>query len=228
MTLIVALDPPAELDDPLTWSLEIVDSLRGTVQGFKIGLPFILSAGLRGARRLSERLGDAMLIADLKLADIGYVMSISARLLASVGVEAVIAHAFVGYRDALKDLKKTCDDLGVKLILVVAMSHRGASEVMWRNYGDLLEVAMKAEPWGVVLPATNTALIRMARKRLGENVKILSPGVGVQGAKPGEALCAGADYEIVGRLVTLSENPYQKAIEVLEMQKERMRLCGWR
>jgi orotidine-5'-phosphate decarboxylase len=222
----VALDPPAELSDPLTWSLEIIDSLRGTVQGFKIGLPFILSAGMRGVERLSERLGDAMLIADLKLADIGYVMSISAKLLAGAGVDAVIAHAFVGYRDALEYLKKTCDDLGVKLILVVAMSHRGASEVMWRNYDGLLEVALKVAPWGVVLPATNTALIRMARRRLGEDTRILSPGVGAQGAKPGEALCAGADYEIVGRLITLSEDPYQKAIEVLEMQKERMRLCG--
>ncbi len=226
MTLIVALDPPVGLGDPLTWALGIVDSLHGVVRGFKIGLPFILSAGIKGVERLSERLGGAMLIADLKLADIGYVMSISAKLLADAGVDAVIAHAFVGYKDALEDLKKMCDDLGVKLVLVVAMSHRGASEVMWKAYGDLLEIALKVAPWGIVLPATNTDLIRMARKRLRENMRILSPGIGVQGATPGEALCAGADYEIVGRLITLSRNPYQKAIEVLEMQKEMMRLCS--
>lgn len=226
MTLIVALDPPAGLGDPLAWSLDVARQVRSVVQGFKIGLPFVLSAGLSGVEQLSRVVDGGMLIADLKLADIGYVMSLSTSLLARAGVDSVIAHAFVGYEDALRELKETCSVLGLKLVLVVAMSHRGAGEVMWRVFDSLLDVAARVGPWGIVVPATNPGLVRKARERLGSSVKILSPGVGAQGAEPGEALCAGADYEIVGRSITLSSKPFEAAVKILEEQRERLKLCS--
>jgi orotidine-5'-phosphate decarboxylase len=36
---------------------------------------------------------------------------------------------------------------------------------------------------------------------------ILTPGVGAQGGKPGEAVAHGADFEIVGRAIYQSSDP---------------------
>ncbi|WP_252896574.1 orotidine 5'-phosphate decarboxylase / HUMPS family protein [Metallosphaera hakonensis] len=54
---------------------------------------------------------------------------------------------------------------------------------------------------------------------------IISPGVGAQGAKPGTAICHGADYEIVGRSVYQARDPAQKLREIAQSQEEVMKTC---
>lgn len=81
--------------------------------------------------------------------------------------------------------------------------------------GRLIDVARRVSPWGVVAPATRPWVIGIVRRELGP-VKILSPGVGAQGAEPGAALRHGADYEIVGRLILGSRDPAEAARRVLE------------
>ncbi|RLG76974.1 MAG: orotidine-5'-phosphate decarboxylase [Thermoprotei archaeon] len=225
LTLIIALDPPMNIDDIVEWSLNIIRSTFEVSSGYKIGLPFILRAGADGVKEIARAVSGKLLIADLKLADIGYIMSLTARFMSTLGVNAIIAHGFVGFKGALEELKSTCDNVNMKLILVLAMSHPGASEIMEKVFDDMLKLAERVSPWGAVLPATNTKLITRARNALGKQIKILAPGVGVQGAKPGEALCAGADFEIVGRAITRVSNPKEAAFKMIEEQKQRLRLC---
>ncbi len=207
MGLIVALDPPEGVDG-VEWCLKLVRELGDVPSGYKLGLPLALDAGVEGLRRVSEAVPPGkLLIADLKLADIGYVMSLTAKKLARAGVNALIAHAFVGVKGALDELVSTCSNLGIKLVLVALMSHPGATRFMASAYGEALRVVKEVGAWGAVLPATKPEAVREGRKLLGESVKILSPGIGAQGAEPGTALRAGADYEIVGRLVTRASNP---------------------
>jgi len=59
---------------------------------------------------------------------------------------------------------------------------------------------------GVVAPATRPDRIRLIRSIVGSRI-IISPGVGIQGGSPRDAWDAGADYLIIGRSVTSSENP---------------------
>ena len=224
MTLIVALDPPLE-EDPIKWSIGIIEKTREYVSGFKIGLPMLLRTGVDAVKQLTAVTGGSSVIADLKLADIGFVMSLSAAALARAGVRGVIAHSFVGVRDALDILKRTCEREGMDLILVVAMSHRGAEEVMTPVMDKLLGIAKEVAPWGVVLPATKPRLIQRGRRILGEHIKILAPGVGAQGARPGSALCAGADYEIVGRAITRAPDPADAVLRIRKEQMEVVKTC---
>jgi orotidine-5'-phosphate decarboxylase len=46
---------------------------------------------------------------------------------------------------------------------------------------------------------------------LGEKVPIYSPGIGAQGGTAETAVKAGARYLIVGREITLAQNPAQSA-----------------
>ena len=224
MSLIVALDPPEGVDG-VKWCINLVSELGSVPKGFKVGLPLVVKEGVRGLKDVVSVMSTELVIADLKLADIGYVMSLITKAVAGAGVNTVIAHAFVGAEGALSELSRTCSELGIKLVLVTFMSHPGASRVMKKVFSDLLSIVKEVGAWGVVLPATMPEVVRAGREYLGSSVKIMAPGVGVQGAAPGDALCAGADYEIVGRLITRAKNPIKVALEVIKKQEERVREC---
>ena len=216
--LIVAVDSYRE-------GLEgIVESLAPMVSGFKVGLPLLISRGAEALASIRSRAGGAMVIADLKLADIGDIMVETVEAVERY-VDAVIAHSFVGYSGALERLKVYLDSKGIKLVLVASMSHAGSGEVYDRAFDYIVEVIKKADPWGVVAPATRPAIVSAIRDRLGRRYRILAPGVGAQGAKPGDALCAGADYEIVGRAVMASRDPVKAAAEIIEAQKRAGESC---
>lgn len=226
MTLIVALDPPPGIGDPLEWGARIIGETGAAASGFKVGLPLLLKAGPSGLKRLASLMPpESLKVADLKLADIGPVMSSAAEVLASAGYDTVIAHGFVGAEGGLDELADTCRSLGLKLVVLVSMSHPAASRIMDPLLDTLLVEAIRVDAWGVVAPATRPEIVARARRRLGSGYTILSPGVGVQGAEPGVALCAGADYEIVGRRITRSPNPREEAFLVLERQREAVSRC---
>ena len=216
--LVVAIDSYREdLGD-------VVRSLAPLVSGFKVGLPLLVSRGASVLASIDGGAGDAMVIADLKLADIGDMMVETVRAVES-HVDAVIAHAFVGYGGALDLLKRYLDSRGIRLALVASMSHAGSSEVYDRALDYVMDVVRRADPWGLVAPATRPDVVSAIRGRLGRRYVVLSPGVGAQGARPGDALCAGADYEIVGRAIMGSRDPVKAAAETVESQKRAVKSC---
>ena len=223
MTLIVALDPGpgVERSRAYEWARRICAEVKPYAAGFKVGLPALLKIGVERLKGVLSDCHAELMIADLKLADIGYIMSLVADELLNMGFNAVIAHAFTGYKDALENLSDTLRGRG-KLITVAAMSHKGSEEIMDKVVEDLLDVSVKAGAWGVVMPATRPKLIGFGKKR---GLTILSPGIGVQGAEPGTALCSGADYEIVGRSITGSPNPGEAARKIVEAQREAVAEC---
>jgi orotidine-5'-phosphate decarboxylase len=70
----------------------------------------------------------------------------------------------------------------------------------------------------VVVGATVPEKIREIHGILGEKVPIYSPGIGVQGGAAETALKAGTRYLIVGREITLAQNPAEIAIKLRAMQ----------
>ncbi|AFK51492.1 Orotidine-5'-phosphate decarboxylase [Thermogladius calderae 1633] len=221
--LVVALDPPFS---PVLGEdyLRIVREVDPYAQGFKVGLPLILRRGVDVLGEIREATRKPV-IADLKLADIGDVMASALCVLAEQGVDAVIAHGFVGVEGSLDKLVEEAEKLGVEVIVVASMSHRGSEKYIDKHVTEIVEDSLRLGVHGLVLPATRPSLIRLARGLVGGSLRIYSPGVGHQGAQPGDALCAGADYEIVGRAITRSESPGQAARAVLERQLERVRAC---
>jgi len=220
---VVALDPPPGVE-PDGWVKERVGCLDELVSSFKVGLPLLLRTGVSKLRDLFS-VSSKPLIADLKLADIGDIMSYVVEVLADAGVSAVISHAFVGRRGALDILVKKSEELGVRPILVVSMSHQGSTEFIDKHLSEFVEAALELRVWGVVAPATRREVISRVRELAGSELRIFSPGVGAQGAEPGSAICSGADYEIVGRAVTSSSNPREALEKIIYEQEKRVRGC---
>jgi orotidine-5'-phosphate decarboxylase len=56
--------------------------------------------------------------------------------------------------------------------------------------------------------------VEKIRKAIGRKMYIISPGVKAQGAKVGDAIKAGANFEIVGRAIYDADNPAEAAREI--------------
>lgn len=221
--VIIALDPPDNVD-VARWCLEIIGSTRPLVAGYKIGLPLMARIeSTRVLKEIAEAMGGSVLkIVDLKLADIGDIMVSTVKPFIDMGFNVFIAHAFIGLEDGLDKLSRFLHGKGARLVAVVSMSHKGASRTMDKMLRELVEIAVEAGSWGVVAPATRPRVVREVRRILEElssRARILSPGIGAQGAPPGSALEAGADYEIVGRLVTRSSDPRGVVEEINSIHK---------
>ncbi|MEM1904139.1 MAG: orotidine 5'-phosphate decarboxylase / HUMPS family protein [Acidilobaceae archaeon] len=214
--LIVALDPKEKTS--LGSFLSVIPRLCEEVYGLKIGLPFLVLYGIHGLSLVRNRC-KARLIADFKLADVAHVMIRSIEPIAEL-VDVVIAHSFVGARGALQELKEFLDARGIDLALVISMSHLGSEEVIDESFGRIVSVAERLRPWGAVAPATRPHMIKLVKSRLSA-VKILSPGVGLQGARPGDALKAGSDYEIVGRLIWESADPLE-TVRLINLEHKKV------
>jgi len=217
--LILAID-----DLSTKKAIKILSDVCDYVDGVKIGISFLIKNGLSNLESLRTVCNKKLWIADLKLADIGYVMVRTTDLIANF-FDAIIAHSFVGVKDGLDELAGYCSKNKLKLILVATMSHEGAKEIYDFALIRLRDIVTRINPWGLVAPATRPEIIHFLRKILGSKIKILSPGIGPQGALPGEALCAGSNYEIVGRLITKSDSPLKSVQEIVSAQEKKLEKC---
>lgn len=227
--LVLALDPPLQEKDPEGWAVNIAAKVAGRVLGYKLGLPLALTCGLKGVARVVSELkaadASALVIADFKVADVCHVNERLVKAAAEAGFDAIIVHAFVGYAGGVECAERAAAEAGIQLFLLVATSNPGASEVADKCLEAIISnVLTKADFHGLVAPATRPELIAELRRMYPRKV-ILAPGVGAQGAKPGSALCAGADAEIVGRLITASADPRKAFLEVARLQSLRASRC---
>jgi len=214
--LIVAIDV-----EPKIGLKNLLSEAKEFVSGIKIGLPYLLTHGMMYVKEMIKPfIDDYFFIADLKLADIGFVCKLLLEKTHLMGFDAVISHGFIGLQDALAEIKKKTDELGLFLFIVAAMSHRGAEDILNKNIMKILEISKILGIEGFVAPATMPNYIKVIRKELGDRVIIISPGVSTQGASVGDALKAGANFEIIGRKIILSENPLESLRKINELYKD--------
>ena len=213
--IVVAFDPTKKLE--LEEAHHLFSPLRGVVSGIKVGLPALFSMGLR-VLELPRQLEGFLFIFDPKLADVGHVDRMVAEKVFEAGFDALIVQPFVGFAGGLEEVVKIKGERGV--LAVCSMSHPGSEEFLNRHTEELLQRSWSAGVDGFILPAQRPSLISQARSRYPEAL-ILSPGVGAQGALPGSALSAGADFEIVGRAILSSRDPRKEAEKILEEIRAR-------
>jgi len=164
---------------------------------------------------------------DAKVNDIGATNQVIAEYYFAAGFDAIIANPFVGWEEGLKPLFDVSKRLDRGVILLTYMSHKGAVEGYGQTIIDSLTgeqmpqyvaFAKKAVQWGadgVVVGATRPDKIAEVKAILGGKAAIYSPGVGAQGGVPEAAVRAGADYLIVGREITMAQDPAEAAQKLL-------------
>ncbi|MEM0095166.1 MAG: orotidine 5'-phosphate decarboxylase [Candidatus Bathyarchaeia archaeon] len=236
--IVLALDLPFEKPQNRQALLERAEKILETVHPYicavKINYHLILPLGLfDGLQRLLQKAHEKGLVAivDSKINDIGDTNRVIAEYYFTAGFDALIANPFVGWEEGIKPVFETAKKMRKGVLLLTYMSHKGASE----GYGQMVIdtetgwskpqyylFALKALKWGadgVIVGATYPEKIREINEVLDGRIPIYSPGIGPQGGIIEAALRAGTRFLIVGRAITMADNPAESA--------EKIRNLAW-
>ncbi len=224
--VILALDldgaSPSEL---LRTGKQLLDKTAPYLCGAKLGRQTLLNLGTERTRTLIQQAhaSDLPCIIDDKLNDIEETNTAITQAYFRLGFDGIIVNPFVGWKGGLQPVFKLANKSGKGVIVLVYMSHPGASE----GYGQLVltnhnkkprpqyEVfAERAGRWkadGAVVGATRPDIVRKVRAMLRNGIPIYSPGIGVQGGRIPRASKAGTDFFIIGRAITRAPDPEDTA-----------------
>ena len=236
--IVLALDFPFEKPENrkilYRKAEHVLDAVHPYICAVKFNHHMVLPLGtFNGVQKLVKKAHekDLLTIMDCKVNDIGATNQIIAEYYYEAGFDALIANPFVGWEEGLKPVFETAKTLQKGVILLVYMSHKGAAEGYGQTVVDTetgrktpqyVLFARKALKWaadGVVVGATYPEKIMEVCKVLSGKIPVYSPGVGTQGGEIESALMNGASYLIVGRAITLSENPAESAKNIRDIAK---------
>ncbi|MFQ6073619.1 MAG: orotidine 5'-phosphate decarboxylase [Candidatus Bathyarchaeia archaeon] len=233
--IVLALDPfPGEPQRLLEISIEILEKVHPYICALKINHQLVLPLGLFDGMQTILRLvrGRGLpTIMDCKINDVGHTNRAIAEYYFRAGFDAVTANPFVGWDEGLQPVFEVARSKRRGVILLVYMSHKGAAEGYGQTIRDpktgrhtpqFVAFARKALEWkadGAVVGATYPEKIGEVHSILKNHVPIFSPGVGAQGGDIRAAVKAGARYLIVGRAITLAEDPAETAKRIRDVAR---------
>jgi orotidine-5'-phosphate decarboxylase len=215
--LIVALDA-SDLDA----AEAMARSLQGRVGLFKVGLELFSAHGPAAVLRLRAC---APVFLDLKLHDIPNTVEGAARNCARMGVEMLTVHALGGeamvaaaVRGAAEGAERSGHPMPEILAVTVLSSLAGEGLA---TPASLAYEATVAGATGVVVSGEDVAVVREV---LGEQACLVVPGIRPAGSNghdqvrvltPQEAVERGADYLVIGRAITSSDDPAGAATAIV-------------
>ena len=219
---IIALDfPRADV------ALAMVDRLGDTCKFYKVGGELFTAAGPQVVQALRALGNDVFL--DLKLHDIPKTVEGAARSAAEIGARLLTVHA-TGGREmlaaAVEGAGNRCGVLGVTILtsLDAAMLRTAWGRKTLEVYGEVLRLAgdcASVGAHGVVCSGLEASKIGA---KYGDKLKLLVPGIRVAGARTddqkravtaAEATKAGANYIVLGRMITQAKDPRSELMAVM-------------
>ncbi len=200
--LVLALDM---LDE--TRALEVAREVSEYVSALKVNYPLVLSAGVDVIGKLAKI---RPVVADFKVADIPYTSSLIAKIAFEAGAKAIIVHGFAGV-ETVKAVLDVAEEYGGEVYVVTELT---SSDEFFRGVADrIAKMARDLGCHGIIAPGNRPERVKELRRIVG-GMKILCPGIGVQGGKAEAVIDAGADAIIVGRSIYEAEDPKKAAEEL--------------
>ena len=226
--IIIALDYPDRAS-----ALRLVEQVSGLVGMFKIGLQLFTAEGPGLVREIIEA-GERVFL-DLKFHDIPNTAGGAARSAARLGVSIFNLHVLGGgemMRAAARAVADSAEPSSRPLLLGVtvltSMDAANLSDVGIDSEveSEVVRLATLARDSGLDGVVASPREIRLIRERVAsERFIILAPGIRPEWseagdqkrvATPSQALKAGADYIVIGRAVTASEEPRGAVSRILD------------
>jgi len=227
--ILVALDV-----ESAATAVDLANTLRGSVGGFKIGKQLFTAAGPAMVRELTSR-GDRVFL-DLKFHDIPNTVAGAIQSAVTTGAWMVNVHCSGGSammkaaaEAAAKAAQKSSQPrpLVIGVTVLTSMSDAALKEIgintpMLDQVVHLARLAKASGLDGVVASPQETRAIRQA---CGADFQIVTPGIrpaDQQGKDdqartmtPAEAIEAGATYLVIGRPITAAPDPRSAAEQIL-------------
>jgi orotidine-5'-phosphate decarboxylase len=220
---IVALDfPSAEL------ALAMVERLGDACKFYKVGGELFTAAGPQVVQTLRALGKDVFL--DLKLHDIPNTVKGAARSAASIGAKLLTVHATGGremIEAAVEGAGPNCGVLGVTILtsLDAAMLRSAWGRKSIEVYGEVLRLAGECAAVGAHGVVCSGLEAQKIAAKYGEKLKLLVPGIRPAGGRTddqkrtvtaAEAAKAGANYIVLGRMITEAKEPASELRSVMK------------
>lgn len=207
--LVIALDV-SDLD----MAVRLAVDLAPHAGMLKVGLELCWAEGPDAVRRIADH---APVFVDAKLHDIPNTVERAAANIARLGVAMLNVHALGGdamMRAALDGAARGAEQGGYAMPSVVAVTV--LSSMAGEEPASPASLAFEAQAAGLDGVVVSGEDVRDVRDVCGEEFCLVVPGIRPQGANgddqvrvltPSAALEAGADYLVVGRPITGSDDP---------------------
>ena len=216
--LVVAVDL-SDRDD----ILRLVDSLRGSVGVFKLGLQAFISNGPSIVREVVAA-GEKVFL-DLKIHDIPNTAKHAVAEAAGLGASMATVHAAGG-----QSMLRACAHDSLLVLGVTVLTSLAESDLLQIGMGgnaveNAVRLATLARDAGLRGVVASPLEIEAIREACGPGFVILTPGIRPAGADAGDqrrtmtprqAIAAGADYIVVGRPITGAADPRSAARSIVE------------
>jgi orotidine-5'-phosphate decarboxylase len=219
--LIVALDFPTT-----SKALALVSALAGAAPIYKIGLQLYTAEGPETIRAVAAT--GAKIFLDLKLHDIPSTVAKAVAAAGELGVQMLTVHLSGGramLSAAVEARPPSLSLLGVTVLTSATpetLSETGVNSGIEEQVLRLAELGQRSGIDGLI---TSPHEVRVLRERVGDQMKLITPGVRPSWAAandqkrfttPNEALKSGADYLVIGRPVTADPDPRAAFERLLE------------
>lgn len=226
--IIVALDVPTK-----NKALELAEELGPVVGALKIGKQLFVSEGPDIVRQL-KGFGTKIFL-DLKFHDIPNTVAKAVHSAVDMGVDMLTVHASGGSEmlTAAEDAShEKAAEIGIDSPLILgvtvltSMDDSNLAEVGVEDGAQtqVVRLAKLAASSGLRGLVCSPKEIRLLREKLGSEIQLVTPGIRFDTSpsddqkrvmSPTEAIKAGANWLVIGRPITLAENPRSAAIDIL-------------
>ncbi len=215
--IIVPLDVPGAAE-----AVRLVRQLSGLITYYKIGLELFTRCGPGIVGEVKAAAGEpCRIFLDLKLHDIPNTVRHAVRAAAALEIDMLTVHLSGG--GAM--LRAAAEEAGDRLLLLGVSVLTSSDEETLRETGvagsveaQVLRLAALGTESGLRGVVASPLEIRALRSRLGDALKIVTPGVRPASAgsgaddqrrvlTPGQAVQAGADFLVIGRPITTQPDP---------------------
>lgn len=218
--IIVALDVETSAE-----ARKLVTALGDAVSFYKVGPELYAASGMDFVRELKAQ-GQQVFL-DLKFYDIGETVKRSVAQVSRVGADFLTIHASVAVMQAAHQGR---EHSGLRLLAVTVLTSVDDADLRRDGFSsgvsELVSLrvknAMDAHMDGIVCSSLEVAKVRAIT---GPDAVLVTPGVRSPGAATGDqkrvatpaaAIAAGADYMVIGRQVTRSNDPRREVQRILE------------
>jgi len=218
--IIIALDV-----DSTAEALSLIEKIGPAAEFYKVGMEMYATAGMDFVREVTN-LGKNVFL-DLKLYDIGETVKRATKQICAIASPTFLT--VHGSKTVMKAAVEGRANSTTKLLAVTVLTSFDQEDLADLGYpapiSDLVELRVKkaAESGidGIVCSPLDVARVRAVG---GPGLKLITPGVRSAGSSKGdqkrvatplEAIQNGADYLVIGRLVTRAEDPRAACDQIL-------------
>ena len=220
--IIVALDL-----NNIKETINLVDEIKNEVFAFKIGYEFFLNFGLDGYKKIQNK--EVKIFLDLKLHDIPNTIYNAMEAISKLNPYFTTIHISGGDEMQKKANlnKKNIKVLGVSILT----SLDEAQSLKYYNVNDIDQLVNKFVNYaiqnsldGCICSPKEIEIINKLRSSLKKNFDIITPGIRPENYSeeddqkrfmtPSKAIKLGANYLVIGRPITKSNNPLKKLISI--------------